>query len=523
MKQRVVQCPACGSPMKFELSVSLVKVCEFCQSVVARTDQRAEDHGKVAELVQTDSPLFCGLTGLFEKKRYEVIGRVQYRHPAGGVWNEWYLKFPENRVRWLAEAQGKWYLTVEKRLGEATQIPPFEELPVGHVFNLPGDAMLVVAEKGVATAISAEGEIPWSFRPRANHTFVDLHGPENEFATIEYDGGAPRLFLGREVSLREFDLNPDPLQIPEFQSANTGGLQINCPQCAGPLTLHAPDKTERVCCPSCKAFLDCDHGKLRYLQTLHAHGEQPLIPLGAVGTLFGVDYTVIGFMERYVIEEGQDYAWTEYLLYHPEQGFRWLVNSNRHWSFVEAVLVSQIVSLPNYRVTFRDRSYRLFERGRAFIRYVVGEFYWRVSIEDTVDTEDYIAPPNMLSFERSATDKGEELNVSLATYLERPILEAAFKLQPLPVPWGIGTMQPQPDRSEVWMMWLGFLVTLIGMYGVFFYGGFSPSVSPFHLYVALTGVSLLPIVLFLIRHQTEVSRWRYSAFSPYSSGSEDDE
>lgn len=522
MKQRVVRCPACGSTMKFELSLSLVKVCEFCHSVVARTDQSVTDHGKVAELVQTDTPLFCGLTGLFEKKRYEVVGRVQYRHPAGGIWNEWYLKFPENRVRWLAEAQGKCYLTTEKRLGEKTLIPPFDELPVGHMFNLPQGLTLVVAEKGIATAISAEGEIPFAFRPDAAHTFVDLQGPENEFATIEYDDGIPKLFLGREVSLREFDLKPDLLKLPEFQAANTAGLQVNCPKCAGPLTLHAPDQTERVCCPNCMALLDCSHGNLQYLQTLHVRGEQPLIPLGAAGTLFGVEYTVIGFMVRYVVEEGQDYSWTEYLLYQPEQGFRWLVNSNRHWSFVEAVPVSQVVRHPDHRVTFRNRKFRLFERGRAFVRYVVGEFYWRVSIDETVKAEDYIAPPNMLSFERTVTEQGEELNLSLATYLERPVLEEAFRLEPLPVPWGIGTMQPQPDRSEVWMMWLGFVVTLIGMNWVFRSGVVKPVVSEFHLYAALAAVSFLPILLLLIRHQTEVSRWRYSPYSPYSSAAEDD-
>ena len=76
MKRRIANCPACAAPIEFQLSTALVTVCEFCRSVVARADTRLEDHGKVADLVETDSPIKRGTTGKFEKKRFEVVGRV---------------------------------------------------------------------------------------------------------------------------------------------------------------------------------------------------------------------------------------------------------------------------------------------------------------------------------------------------------------------------------------------------------------------------------------------------------------
>jgi len=46
------------------------------------------------------------MTGSYRNKAFHVTGRVQYKHPSGALWNEWYLSFPGERWGWLAEAQG---------------------------------------------------------------------------------------------------------------------------------------------------------------------------------------------------------------------------------------------------------------------------------------------------------------------------------------------------------------------------------------------------------------------------------
>lgn len=520
MKKRIANCPACDGPVEFQLSTALVTVCDFCHSVVARADKKLEDHGKVADLVETNSPIKRGMSGHFEKKHFEVVGRVQYQHPAGGVWDEWYLKFPGDRVRWLANAQGKFYMTAEKRLSEGVELPAFETLSPGYRFVLPSGKTLVVAESGIATARSADGDIPWAFRPNAEHRFADLHGPENEFATIEYDEGGPRLFLGREISLDDLSLEGDSWEMSAPEFASTAALHINCPQCAGPLTLHAPDQTLRVCCPSCKALLDCQHGKLEYLQTLTMkRGEKPLIPLGTVGTLRGVEYTVIGFMQRYVIYEGKKYSWTEYLLNNPKIGFRWLVRSNGHWSFVEAVPVSSVEEFPEH-VTYQGEKFRLFDKGTAHVQYVAGEFYWKLSIGETVETVDYIAPPRMLSFERTTTETGSELNISLGTYITKEEVAEAFKVKEIPAAWGIGAIQPAPATAkDVLLMWMGFAALLIVMDLVFSTGSVTTTpVSQFHFIMAIIAISIWPVITLFSKHFFEVERWKQSDFSPYQSG-----
>lgn len=516
MKKRIANCPACGGVVEFQLSTALVTICEFCNSVVARTDKKLEDHGKVADLVETNSPIQRGMSGHFEKKHFEVVGRVQYQHPAGGVWDEFYLKFPGDRVRWLASAQGKFYLTTEKRLNEETRLPDFDSLAPGDRFSLPDGKTLVVAEKGVATARSADGDIPWAFRPNAEHRFVDLHGPENEFATIEYGDSGPHLFLGREVSLDELDLTGDSWEMEAPASANTTALNVNCPHCASPLTLHAPDETQRVCCPSCHSLLDCQHGKLEYLQTLQMKlGEKPLIPLGAVGRLNDVEYTVIGFMQRFVLYEGKAYPWTEYLLNNPKVGFRWLVRSNGHWSFVEPVPVSSVTERVD-RAIFNGEEFRMFDTGTAHVKYVAGEFYWRVTVGEQVETVDYIAPPRMLSVETTTSESGSERNISLGTYIDKTVLEQAFGLKELPAAWGVGTIQPPPAQPrDVYALWAGFAAVLLLLNLLFSSAVITKPVSQFHFIVALIVLSTWPVAMMLYRRQFEVQRWQESDYSPY--------
>ncbi|MFO1063340.1 MAG: DUF4178 domain-containing protein [Pirellulales bacterium] len=476
IKARTANCPACGGPVQFRASSSLVTICEFCHSAVARGDKSPEDHGKVADLVELNSPLMLGMHGKYRDKVFEVVGRVQYKHPSGAMWNEWYLLFPGEIWGWLAEAQGRFYITFERRMKSTTQIAPYDQLTIGQSFNLmKGD--LTVSEKGVASVHSAEGEIPWAVRAGADHKYADLRGEEGLFATLDYDNETPTVFVGYSVDPATLALTGYD-SLVEATAIKVGAVQLNCPQCGGPLTLHAPDETLRVTCPGCYALLDADHGKLSYLKTLSSKQVPAVIPVGCVGTIAGTEYTVIGFMERYVRYEGKAYPWTEYLLYAQGKGFRWLVNNSNHWSFVETIDAPARDTFPK-TVYVNGRTYRKYDEGIAYVRYVVGEFPWKVMVGETTQTYDYIAPPHMLSYEVSVqidTSKknrdpqkpvaSEELNVSLGTYMTTDEIEAAFKLKGISRPWNVGAIQPAPSAGWGFIVLnIAFIGCLIGIFG----------------------------------------------------------
>src|SRR6201990_539223 len=176
-------CPACGAQVIFKTGSAVGVVCEFCHSVVARTDRGVEDAGKVADIVESGSPLEVGLRGVYVGVAFELTGRAQLQHAAGGFWDEWYAAFQDGRWGWLAEAQGRFYLTFQIPLTEQTLIPPFPMLQLGEpVAALPSSVPLVVAEKGTARALGAKGEIPYKLTPGAQYEYADLSGAHGEFA-----------------------------------------------------------------------------------------------------------------------------------------------------------------------------------------------------------------------------------------------------------------------------------------------------------------------------------------------------
>jgi len=520
MKAKIASCPSCGSPVEFRVSSSLVTICEFCNCVVARTDKAIEDHGKVADLVQTNSPLQLGVTGKYRGRKFELIGRVQYKHPAGGVWDEWYLAFSNGKWGWLAEAQGKFYLTFEKRISKSIEIPPLESLVPGKEVKFGSNEPATVAEIGEATTGAAAGEIPWDFEPGIPHRFADLYGPKQIFITLDYSDTEPKFFLGKEVELKDLELaegwgmDGGGTGLPSGQRVEA--VSVNCPQCAGPLSLHAPDETQRVACPSCNSLLDCNHGKLEYLQTLtKVRRVRPLIPLGTIGKLREKDFTVIGFMERFVRYQGQTYPWTEYLLYNQDVGFRWLTHNDRHWAFVEPVSVAEAKKEGQF-VTYNGETYRLYDKATAFVRYVIGEFYWKVTTGEQVNMSDFICPPRMLSFERTDDGTNKEVNVSLSTYLTTEEVQEAFKVENLMRPFGVGMIQPKPRQPGVYQLWGMFLLLLLVLYAIV-PSITSKSIDGGFFVIMLIVMSVLPVGTFVYQHNFEVQRWRNSDYSPYNS------
>ena len=441
-------CPSCGGPIEFAIGSSAVVVCGYCHSVVARTDRGPEAHGKVAALVDTGSPLRVGATG----KGFRITGRTQMRHEAGGVWDEWYAYFDDGRWGWLAEAQGRYYVTFPV---EAAKVPARGELQLGaRVWDL------VVSEIGTAAIASAEGELPWRPAPDESYDYADLTGAKREFATIDYSEEPPLFFLGEETSLEKLGVD-----VREPRGARASLVALQCANCGGPLELHAPDRTERVFCPNCGTAHDVTEGKLRALTQLKkGRRVEPVIPLGTTGTIDGAQYVVAGFMQR-AVKFDRNYYWTEYLLFNQEQGFRWLVHSDDHWSFVTPLRAGEIADWTPAgaarSLVYGGKSYRIFQHATARVTYVLGEFYWKVAVGERVDTVDYVNPPEGLS--KEITREGaQEVNYSHARYLQPSEVEEAFGVKNLARPASVGPMQPYdgPRLVAPWLLMTALLIAV---------------------------------------------------------------
>ena len=86
-------------------------------------------------------------------------------------------------------------------------VPAFENLQLGQpVAEIPSKTPLMVVEKGTATSIAADGEIPYKLEPNEKSNYADLTGKNNAFGTIDYGMNPPFVFVGQEVTLADIGL-----------------------------------------------------------------------------------------------------------------------------------------------------------------------------------------------------------------------------------------------------------------------------------------------------------------------------
>ncbi len=441
---KVGQCTGCGAPLEFKIGTSRVIVCQHCQFAVARGDRGLENLGKMADLATTGARLTLQLEGKWEGTAFRLVGRLQYQWKQG-VWDEWYVSFNDGRWGWIAETQGRYYISFRV---QPRPVPPLSALRPGKSLALGGIGAFVVTDLKQARYLAASGELPEIFKVGDSVGTADLTGRGNRFATLDYGESGredPELFLGKEVTLEELHLLPQNLAAPPSQQ-KIKTEKLICPTCNGPLELKAPDHTLRVTCPHCNSLLDTQQGVLKHL----AHLEPVRLPfvMGSKPKFFGKEYLLIGWMERACTVEGEQYTWEEFLLYNEkDSSFRFLVCSEQHWSFVQPVAAGEIEEAFQL-VTYRNKLYKKFSANFATVTRVYGEFYWEVYQGEQVQAVDYISPPEGLSKESNQ----EEVSWSHAIYLTPQEVQAAFAgtgRRDLPSPMGVGAMQPNPHRSSL--------------------------------------------------------------------------
>lgn len=443
-------CPSCGGPINFKVGSSITVICEFCGTAVARTDRDVRNLGKVADLIDTQSPLRVGLEGRFNGKPFVLTGRVQIAHSAGGVWDEWYASFGSGSWGWLAEAQGRFYMTFYRQSPNPAAIPPQNALAPGARVPIPGDQThYVVGETGIGRIMGAQGEIPYPVQPNLEYGYADIAGPQGAFGTIDYRQTPPSLFLGREITLKEMGISADADEF-DAEKRQIKIVKMACPHCNGPLELRAPDASLRVTCPNCNSLLDVDKGNLAYLRTLKQERQQRY-PNGAEVVFDRVRMTLVGFMVRGCNVEGTWYEWEEYLLYAPAVGFRWIVNGEGGWYFVDPVSPGE-VKKTGTMVWYQGKRFYHKESVAAVVRYVRGEFYWRVEIGEKTRATDFTSRSEMLSEELSSN----EVNWSFGRAIDPAALDRAFdprtgRSNPMVLPAPRVVTPPKPMTP----LWLG--------------------------------------------------------------------
>jgi hypothetical protein len=211
---RKYACPSCGADIVLRSSLSVSGVCEYCQSLVVRTDADLELMGKVAGLPEDMSPFQLGTRGEFNGVAFSLIGRLRMGW-SDGYWNEWFFVGEDGRKGWLAEAQGTFGISYE--LDEP--LPPDTILVLNQMIKAKldkvkdgstvtfGGKLYRLTDRKAAVCLGCEGELPMLAVQGRKSTCLDFMGGTDEFASIDEHQHQFRLYLGRYVEWKELKIS----------------------------------------------------------------------------------------------------------------------------------------------------------------------------------------------------------------------------------------------------------------------------------------------------------------------------
>ena len=401
-----VLCPQCGAPVKFSSTASVMAVCGACRSTLLKDAESVKRIGEMADVLEDYSPICLGAGGTYNRKRFQVIGRIQLRYE-DGFWNEWYLWFDDGSDGWLSDASGQYAVTHRRAAKSRLTFPSFDRIKPGSEFNLDGQRF-IASDVRTCQATSAQGELPFVLGDGWTARVADFRSA-SAFLTLDYsDGDTPELYIGRAFDLSHMQAASlrTEAQIEEATGRFSGKIQaLDCPNCGAPISFVAAMATQ-VVCPSCMAIIDCAEDTAQIIEKQRKlKAIKTTLALGERANINGAHYTLIGLLKCEDPDPEEPSDWVEYLLFHPQQGFLWLVESADGWEHV-AVCDNWPARAKKGGVDWGGKTYHKLYDYTSRVILALGAFNWRVKVGDSTQITDYQSGNSKLTREISASELG---------------------------------------------------------------------------------------------------------------------
>lgn len=197
MTQPVSNCPNCGAKIVFQWSSSVQTVCQYCKSILVRTDVDLQKVGQVADLPPDSSPIQLNTEGIYRNKSFVVVGRIVYEWEQGN-WNEWHITTNDGKSAWLSDAQNEYAIS---STASVANLPTANQIEVGQQFTW-NNQRYTLSVITPAHYRGVEGELPFEYWDKTDVTFADFRSQSGQFATLDFSDERPALYLGEFV---EFD------------------------------------------------------------------------------------------------------------------------------------------------------------------------------------------------------------------------------------------------------------------------------------------------------------------------------
>ncbi|WP_315817559.1 DUF4178 domain-containing protein [Paraflavitalea speifideaquila] len=326
MQTTLHSCPSCSTVITFHSRDTNCIVCHQCGSRLQRWDDGVlKEKGEMVSVQDTLSPIRIGTTGVWNNKKFTVIGRVRCYFEESVV-NNWNIYFEDGRLLALVESYGQ-FAIYEK-------VPSDVKLTYSKVYRLAmGNGVVesasgqnyILERKNTCLRIEVEGEV-WVFD--WNGVFGTVEAASLEGDRVEIMDLENNSYLYFRIHYEDFDA----FNFQQLRSLKVGNITktLPCNQCNKSNELKSFPLAQSFVCKHCGAALSYHEGRVKYRQKLKLD-KTPAIPLYSKGVLKGTEYEVVGYAEK---EDAHGWPWREYTLFSPMKGYAFLSEYNGHWIFL---------------------------------------------------------------------------------------------------------------------------------------------------------------------------------------------
>ena len=234
--------------------------------------------------------------------------------------------------------------------------------------------------------------------------------------------------------------------------------QLDCPSCGSSITYYDVEGSEFYVCPSCHAYFQWTGEQTPKLFGKYDQAPRtpPTLPIGAVGTLFGRTYRVVGVVSRREAKHAQ-FSWREYQLFQAATGqYAQLAEFDGHWTFIWAA-----GSHDDDHEEYKLADFKLFNKYQPRVNWALGEFDWDIERDDTLHVTEHIKPPYLLVQER----RGNKNEWYRGRHVGPDAVADAFQLSrsAMPPQAGTGAVQPGPGSESTSALWTltGFVLAAL--------------------------------------------------------------
>lgn len=462
-----ITCHGCGAPVEFKTTSSLVAVCPFCSTVVAKSQEDIEAYSKKSSVIQDFSKIQIGTTGRFKTHSFTVIGRIQLKYYYG-FWNEWFILFDNGLTGWLSDVLDEYIITIETNnqnkeilkeiwnlnfedlnfdsSNNKLSVPiSFSKVEVGKNYFL-NNQLFFCQDISVGEIVGAQGEIAFNVNKNPQFKAVDLK-KDNQFVTIDYseEGKSPIVYIGESFPESELFLS-NTRTLEEINNSNgayKGKItSLKCPNC-GSSNPKVNGVSNTLFCISCNSKLDISNNTVEILiKTNSLEGgkyEQPYsttLKCGDKGNIRGKKYLVIGVVLKNN-PEYPEYEWVEYLLYQSggSGNYIWLVEDrsdiNAPWKISKAIndLPKDNLSSLTYKTQTYTTDDESIYSGKTLA--VWGAFNWEINVNDVIDVVDFYSSNKKvcISKEIIVTDTHQEVSYSYLVDIPKKEIYDGFKVK----------------------------------------------------------------------------------------------